>query len=705
MMKRKVKLPEIMLFIVAAIVPIIVRTAAVLTPPEFMSLHRDEFRVDVFSYHKAWVLCVCALLIVLHWISDLIIKSPSTVSSGGTGSSDGTGPSGGTGCAVIGYEGGGIKQYILALIKDPIIVMTGVYVLFVLLSNIASDYTHTALWGVYDRREGLFVQLAYMTVFLASLFYVRIYGLSSARVMIIGLMFSSIVMGAIGFSQFINRDFFTTNFAGWIVSGVWHQMTPRFVMSYGTNFNPNTFGLVTAMLFPVMFGAAASVWSSRKHKVDQLIFGGFVLAGVLMAVGVVGSRSVGGFVGASVAVFATLTTLCTRSLVQRKANQQKTILTQQTKTLEQQDGTNRIGSSSRILKITGASLVVITLSGFILWGYFYDDLTFTMGRIAAVFEPPDMSHLPEFEFEGNRMSVTERGTTYHVTFPITPGAPEVVIDGFAVPYIREQDGTNPASYIFDVFGHGDLIFSLHENIYLYHNRQMMITIHENRLYLMHVNGSLVDPTEPIPSFGFEGWETWGSNRGHIFSRTIPLLRDNILIGRGSDTFLLLFPTHDMIGNLRYHGNTNMLVDKAHNLYLQTAVTTGMVSALALIAIFGYYILTTFWSIVRHSNNEPKTTFWLRLGILASVSAFSVSSLSTDSTVSSTPMFWIIIGIGFALNTLHSGRNVKADRLPMNSGRNVKADRLPMNSGRNVKADRLPMNSGRNVKPDRPSVGS
>ena len=648
--KRKVKLPEIMLFIVAAIVPVIVRVVLVPISPEMAIFHPAPFVEDVFSYHKAWVLTLCAGIIIFHGISDYVINWPDSTE---------------------------LKQKITGLFRNPVIIMVAVYLLFVVASNIFSPYTSTAIWGVHDRREGLLVQLAYITIFLAAMNYVK--EKADTRLLLVGFMISSLIMGGIGFSQFINRDFFRTSIASWLVTGGFGGLGPRFVMSYGTNFNPNTFGLVTAMMTPVLI-AAACTWSGPNRIYNRIWRGLFLLAGALMAVGIVGSRSVGGLIGAATAITAIVVTLAVRWFM---AGREKG---------DSLNGTDNIKISSlklihrKILIVAAIVVAVIIGSGFILRDYIYENLIFTMGRIAAIFEPPNMDHIPDFTFEGNRMSVDIRGVTYHITFPVGQDAvadPTPIVTALlqdttqgVVPIAPHQiqpvgppEGLTPEEFpprhffVYEIPGHGDITIMNFDNSNIYIYRGIRIQLEDGQIYLLYRGGQLIDPNEPIPTWGFEGWETWGSNRGYIFARTIPLLSQSWLLGSGSDTFLLQFPTHDKLSNYRYFDTPFMLVDKAHNLYLQTAVTTGIISALALIALFGYYIITTFWSLVKGSNRDSDKSpdknldkrsnenFWLRLGILASVCAFSISSLSTDSTVSSTPMFWIILGMGFALNKI------------------------------------------------------
>ncbi|MCL1987949.1 MAG: O-antigen ligase family protein [Firmicutes bacterium] len=623
---RRIKWSEILLFVVVAIVPIIVRNASVAVAPELAMFHNNNTHVsDVFSFHKSWVLMLCAGLLAFHALTEFVIS---------------------------GNDFAQLKIGASKLVKNPVIIMVLVYLFFVIISNLFSAYTQTALWGVPDRREGLFVQLAYMTIFISAMFHVK--DDFSVKVILVGLMASSLVMGAIGFSQFINMDFFATEFASWLVFGIWGRMGILFSMSYGTNFNPNTFGLVTAMLFPLLFAAAIYF----QNKILRALF---ILAGGLMTLGVVGSRSVGGLIGATAAVGMIALTL----LVHHLRSNNKTGEMGKTDENEQPEETNFLifGKLTKVKKVAMSLIVAVAIIGGIIATFgtnLSGDIRFTMERIFAIFEPSNAPNI-EIEFTDNQMAVTRRAgavtVNYTVTFPVLPGVPQVQLaDGTIIePTITEElipDGETIYTYLYEFPTSGITSTTILRqfNLYMYQRIPLMFN-DDNILHMVYRDSVLYNPNEPIPAFGFEGWETWGSNRGYIFSRTIPMLPQSLLIGQGSDTFVLLFPNHDMVSKLRYFGNSHMIVDKAHNLYLQTAVTTGVISALALIGLFGFYIITTFISLINHDKKRDKISFWLRLGLLASVSAFSVSSLSTDSTVSSTPMFWIIIGLGFAINRI------------------------------------------------------
>jgi O-antigen ligase len=168
----------------------------------------------------------------------------------------------------------------------------------------------------------------------------------------------------------------------------------------------------------------------------------------------------------------------------------------------------------------------------------------------------------------------------------------------------------------------------------------------------------VDMMVHVPSFGFNQREAWGSGRGFIFSRTIPMLPRSFVLGNGPDTFVNVFPHYDRLGVIYSGLPGNTRVDKAHNIYLHTWIGNGGIATLAMIFLFGYYILTTFVSLVR-TKGDTTLIHGLRLGLLAGISAFAVASLATDSTIGSTGVFFVLLGMGYGLNMWVEGNKKTA----------------------------------------------
>jgi hypothetical protein len=47
---------------------------------------------------------------------------------------------------------------------------------------------------------------------------------------------------------------------------------------------------------------------------------------------------------------------------------------------------------------------------------------------------------------------------------------------------------------------------------------------------------------------------------------------------------------------------------------------------------------------------------LRLGTLAGAVAYLVTGFTCDSMVGVAPVFWVLLGLGFGINTISEGRN-------------------------------------------------
>jgi O-antigen ligase len=131
---------------------------------------------------------------------------------------------------------------------------------------------------------------------------------------------------------------------------------------------------------------------------------------------------------------------------------------------------------------------------------------------------------------------------------------------------------------------------------------------------------------------------------------LPLALKYPVIGAGPDAYSLVFPQDDVGGKMRYMGNPYIIVDKPHNMYLQIAVNTGMLSLLAFLAMMALYAKDALGQASRGlAPGEEPWAYGLRIGIFSGVCGYLGAGLSTDSVVSVAPIFWIALGMGFALN--------------------------------------------------------
>ena len=157
------------------------------------------------------------------------------------------------------------------------------------------------------------------------------------------------------------------------------------------------------------------------------------------------------------------------------------------------------------------------------------------------------------------------------------------------------------------------------------------------------------PLTPVEAWGGAGHEDAGSARVYIWSRSLPLMRKTLLIGYGPDTFAAVFPQHDFAGKYLAYGTSEMLVDKPHNLYIQTGLATGVVSVVLLMAFFGAYVRRS-WRVYSHGvpNDTPAL---IGLGCFAGIVGYLGAGLFNDSVVSVAPVFWVLLGAGWRAGAL------------------------------------------------------
>jgi hypothetical protein len=157
----------------------------------------------------------------------------------------------------------------------------------------------------------------------------------------------------------------------------------------------------------------------------------------------------------------------------------------------------------------------------------------------------------------------------------------------------------------------------------------------------------------IPHIGWSDNPSFGSGRGYIWSRTLPMLKDTLILGHGADTYCIYFPHDDYVGKYNAGWNINTIVDKPHNMYLGAAVGTGMISVIALLALFLIYIVQSFRLYMREQYDD--FTSVTGAGIFFGVIGFLISGFVDDSSVSVMPLFYGLLGVGIAINMMLSAK--------------------------------------------------
>lgn len=147
--------------------------------------------------------------------------------------------------------------------------------------------------------------------------------------------------------------------------------------------------------------------------------------------------------------------------------------------------------------------------------------------------------------------------------------------------------------------------------------------------------------------GLTGHE--GSSRLIIWQKDVTILDDYFWIGSGVDTHAIVFPaTPDELEE--YFNNRTIMVDKAHNEYLQIAVTIGIPALLVyLLLLFSVYRKAI--QALKVANKQQKLIICT---LLAVITGYLVQAIFNISVVSVAPILWMLLGIvfGYSIHIKH-----------------------------------------------------
>ncbi len=147
---------------------------------------------------------------------------------------------------------------------------------------------------------------------------------------------------------------------------------------------------------------------------------------------------------------------------------------------------------------------------------------------------------------------------------------------------------------------------------------------------------------------FTNYSKLASGRGYLWARTIPLLKDYLILGSGPDTFTVVFPQKDYVAASKM-GYDKLTVTKPHDLYLQIGTQTGVLSLIAVLvfnAIYLWECLCLYWK--RRANDFLQ---YMGMAIMIAVIGYLISGIINDSTITVAPIYWCLMGIGLAINHL------------------------------------------------------
>lgn len=587
-------------FFFTAFVIVITHMASYIRPMSnfFWSIDKNNL-TDFFSYYKMIAILICTVAALVFLLYRAFIQS-------------------------------------FCVKKSYAYIPMAVYAVFVVLSYLFSDYKLFALWGWNDRFEGTLVLLGYMVM----LFFIinTINNEKNVRWLVYVLAASSTLLGLLGLSQAFDHDFFRTSIGKKLITPSWfweNLDTLSFTFQnreiYQTVYNINYVSFYLTLLIP-LFGLLfiRSVMLGKEEPLyKKLLWGGLF---ALLLYNLIGSASSSGLMGMAAVIILAVVVLNKRILQWYKPVIILLIITLVIGGVTYQRWAPEL--SGAVKGVTGAPSegdtagetarhkldYIETKGNDILLGHNGGQLIFTT-------YPDDPDAVSISDSKGTNVS-TARSEEDPQAFQIN----DERYDWISIKPAKDDEGNRYVILITD-------------------KQEWPFIITESGPQYRTGTGKPID-LKQIESIGFEDNGSWGNGRGYIWSRSFPLIKDTLFLGHGADTFCIYFPHDDYVGKYNtdsYTDNIDVIVDKPHNMYIGISIGTGVVSMLALLALWGIYIVQSFLLFIRRQYHS--FTSYAGAGIFLGICGFLVAGLVNDSSVSVMPMFYGLLGTGIAINTM------------------------------------------------------
>jgi O-antigen ligase len=587
---------------VLTIVPLIVRMAMTNADENTLNIFGEKAKTDFFSQNKAFYLMIfCVILLAISIVFSKKIFEK--------------------------------KDKIL----NSILIIGSIFLLFTMLSAIFSNYKQVSFYGIYDRAEGFITIACYFILFVYSIYTFKT--TNDYKYIITPIFILVAINSLIGLFQYVGQDLLKSKLGMAIAIPSEYQSSNQGIdllyekgKLYGTLFHYNYVGSFVAIVLPILFCLTLLEDEDILHK---LSLGFFSLLSVWL---LFGSTSRAGIIGISVSTLFAV--IIFWKLILEKW---KTLLILLSSLIILSIGANFATKGSLFERIP--PLITDTIS------VFKDTSDFDYRNYVPVRDVKHTDKDVEVILQNDTLKISYENNNY-----VFKNSKNEIIN-----YTKGKVGSNKVltttndsfkniSFKYDKFlassnrDDGLLLRIDDQPLFMFNLKP------DNSIHLINLYSKKDIDIEFPPAIGFKGKEKLGSARAYIWSRSLPMLKDNLILGSGPDTFVFRFPQNDLIGLYYTYGSPNTIVDKPHNLYLQIALNDGIVALLAFLAIMVIYIIDSMklYTFKKDFNKSQKLGAATCLGVIG----YLFAGIFNDSVVSVAPVFWIVLGVGVSLNYMN-----------------------------------------------------
>lgn len=584
---------------ILAIVPLIVRIRETHCGQETIDIFGAKSETDMFSQNKAILLIffsVILLLIAIAFCRQIFEKKDKIINS--------------------------------------ILILSFVFFVLTLLSALFSDYRQVALWGIFDRAEGLVTIACYILLFVYSIFTFKT--TKDFKCVLIPIIIVVVINAFLGVFQYVGQDLLKTSL-GQIFANVDPSSVDTLYSSgnlYGTLYHYNYVGSFAAIVLPILIG-------SLFFEDDV-----FLKIIVLITIGcafwlLFGSTSRAGLLGVGFSIIFAM-------IIFRKI----------------------LFKSWKPVAICAGGIIILAVGlNFATGNKLFSRIPTLISDAAGIFSSADDSDykntLPLQNIvnkEDGSIEITIPGDVLKISHNAEDGyvfknsKDEIVnyeknIDTKAKikTYSTTDETFKDLSFRFGPY----LTKTKDDGLLLQLNGvpNFMFGLRDDTtIHLINGNSKKdIDLEDPV-SIGFSGKEKLASSRGYIWSRSLPLLKNTLLLGNGPDTFVFEFPQNDLLGKLYAYDTASTIVDKPHNLYLQIALNEGVMALLAFLGIILIYIIDSIKLYARKSKFTEIEI--MGISVFIAVIGYLFAGIFNDSVISVAPIFWVVLGVGVAVNFMN-----------------------------------------------------
>jgi hypothetical protein len=458
-----------------------------------------------------------------------------------------------------------------------------------IVSSLRAEHPFLSIRGMTGNMQGLFVILSYLVVFFYSFFWVKKTGNISILIKILGASIG--ILGVIGISQFFGFDLLSMGFVKEFLGGRKARVS-HFI--YLTLYHWNYVGSYVALLLPVT--VAMIVYFHEAGKKRERTFW-FVLFYLLIFC-LFGSQSRTG-------TLAVLVSFCVGGVKYR----------------------NKVCQYKRtILCVLVSVLAILSFCNWYITGDIFgkwQQVRFsTKGSKKLSYIETKDNHV-KIRYKKKNYSFVIEGSGENITLKKTP---DRKWKAFSFEKKAFVDGEKT------VYGYE---MKYKKSVWRFTNQRG-----DGKYYYLNANGKwdlCIHAETALPSWMNEV----ASLRGFVWSRTIPLLKDYVLLGAGPDQFGFVFPHNDYVARYQYDLLTTYY-KKPHNYYLQMGIETGCLSLVLMLAFFVIFLKRGFAAAKGKCHTQKE--YFIR-AILISVLGYLFAGMFNDSMVVTAPVFWCLLGLG------------------------------------------------------------